>query len=159
MAITAMMLAKEIKRYVDNMMSEGQLTHLCDLHNLLYNSGIEEKDLVIPPKITYKSGQEGPKHDPYGYDEFEMTVNGTYYCLHTGLSEWLLITARNRSYCLQGFHNRYRWCDDEKKWIDTDDTGKSINSIFESIALISFQEIYEESSYFDDMPSMGDASP
>jgi len=40
--------------------------------------------------IDIKTGSEGPRHDPYGYEEITVTrPNGDVVTLHEGLTVWL----------------------------------------------------------------------
>lgn len=40
-------------------------------------------------QVQHRSGQEGPRHDPYHFDEFTLNrPNGDTIVLHTGLATW-----------------------------------------------------------------------
>lgn len=44
-------------------------------------------------KLVITTGSEGPRHDPYGYTEIEITMrNGVSAELHAGLGMWLRFT-------------------------------------------------------------------
>jgi len=44
-------------------------------------------------KLSFKTGSEGPAHDPYGYDEMTVTLNnGVVVLYHRGLGSWLEVT-------------------------------------------------------------------
>jgi len=44
--------------------------------------------------LTKRSGTEGPRHDPYHYDEFIVTKRGRTAILHLGLTAWLSIDGQ-----------------------------------------------------------------
>lgn len=39
--------------------------------------------------VRRRSGEEGPRHDPYGYEEWTFRRNGHVVQLHTGLINWV----------------------------------------------------------------------
>lgn len=39
-------------------------------------------------KLIYKTGTEGPRHDPYGYEEWTIVRGDVKATLHLGLAEW-----------------------------------------------------------------------
>jgi hypothetical protein len=78
-------------------------------------------------EVQYKSGCEGPAHDPYGYDEFFAVVDDTDYLLHDGLAQWLKITKG--SSCVELTPNNYP---------------ESIIDVFEKIVGRTLADIYKE---------------
>lgn len=42
-------------------------------------------------RVEKRNGAEGPKHDPYGYEEIHATVPGRQVILHQGLGTWLKV--------------------------------------------------------------------
>ena len=67
-------------------------------------------------RIEIKTGTEGPKHDPYGYDEITATrQDGASVTLHEGLAFWVSI-------------------DGVKQWPDNWDEAQRV---FQSVAGIS----------------------
>lgn len=40
-------------------------------------------------KVSHTTGSEGPKHDPYHYDEITVETGGVRITLHSGLMVWL----------------------------------------------------------------------
>lgn len=47
--------------------------------------------------IDIKTGTEGPRHDPYGYEEITVTrPNGDVITLHQGLVEWVQVNNSQR---------------------------------------------------------------
>ena len=41
-------------------------------------------------RITHKTGSEGPRHDPYHYDEYTLTrSDGRKSTVHLGLAQWM----------------------------------------------------------------------
>lgn len=59
--------------------------------------------------IQIETGTEGPRHDPYGYEEITVTrPNGDRVTLHQGLVEWVQVNnSERRGYiterCLEVF--------------------------------------------------------
>ena len=54
----------------------------------------DTKSLMSESSISnfkVKGGSEGPKHDPYGYNEYSFTQNGKNYIVHMGLAQWIKI--------------------------------------------------------------------
>jgi hypothetical protein len=48
--------------------------------------------------VTRKSGSEGPKHDPYSYEEFSVEKDdGRTAVLHLGLGEWLILNGKKKT--------------------------------------------------------------
>jgi len=43
--------------------------------------------------ISRRSGSEGPRHDPYSYVEFKVTINDAIFTLHMGLAEFLEVES------------------------------------------------------------------
>jgi len=41
-------------------------------------------------KVWVKSGSEGPRHDPYAYEELEVKTPQGHVILHNGLGTWLV---------------------------------------------------------------------
>ncbi len=50
-------------------------------------------------KIRLQTGSEGPREDPYGYEEWTVTrTDGTEVVIHAGLAEWVkLSNGRTKS--------------------------------------------------------------
>jgi hypothetical protein len=48
--------------------------------------------------MNFKTGEEGPKHDPYGYTEYSCTVDDQLITLHIGLAEWLQVGAGSKKF-------------------------------------------------------------
>jgi len=44
--------------------------------------------------VYYKSGREGPRHDPYSYEEWTVEKNGDEIVLHLGLGVFLKVNGR-----------------------------------------------------------------
>ena len=44
-------------------------------------------------KVQRTTGAEGPKHDPYHYEEWDVKVPGFHVILHEGLAEWLSVNG------------------------------------------------------------------
>jgi len=42
-------------------------------------------------QVTMRRGTEGPKHDPYGYDEVIVAVAGHVCTCHLGLGIWIKV--------------------------------------------------------------------
>lgn len=40
-------------------------------------------------RLNYNIGTEGPLHDPYGYVEWTVTINGNNITIHLGLDEFV----------------------------------------------------------------------
>lgn len=48
-------------------------------------------------RVEIKTGSEGPKHDPYHYQEITVKrADGTWVKIHAGLAEWLETSAGDR---------------------------------------------------------------
>lgn len=47
-------------------------------------------------KLFYKTGIEGPKYDPYMYEEYIVHRNGKEIILHLGLQEWIEINGERQ---------------------------------------------------------------
>lgn len=45
-------------------------------------------------KISHKTGVEGPRHDPYSFDEWVLEHGGLTYKVHSGLNVWIAINTR-----------------------------------------------------------------
>jgi hypothetical protein len=44
-----------------------------------------------------KGGNEGPKHDPYGYSEYSFEYRGRKYVVHMGLAQWIEVDGKHIS--------------------------------------------------------------
>jgi len=44
--------------------------------------------------IDLESGVEGPRHDPYSYEEYVVEINDKMIVFHSGLDCWLSINGR-----------------------------------------------------------------
>lgn len=40
-------------------------------------------------KVMHRTGSEGPKHDPYHFEEYEVEFGGKKTTIHLGLGTWL----------------------------------------------------------------------
>ena len=54
-----------------------------------------EQTLIKHPKLSVRrvTGSEGPRHDPYSYEELHADVLGNEIVLHQGLGTWLTING------------------------------------------------------------------
>jgi len=51
--------------------------------------------------IEIETGSEGPRHDPYGWEEIKVTrSNGDEVTLHSGLSSWVDVNGERFSYAV-----------------------------------------------------------
>jgi len=50
------------------------------------------KEQVFGFKI--KGGGEGPKHDPYHYNEYSFEFKGKKYIIHLGLAQWIEVNSK-----------------------------------------------------------------
>lgn len=48
-------------------------------------------------KVTLKAGNEGPKSDPYHYDEWRVERNGNVIVGHFGLAVWVKLNGVTKS--------------------------------------------------------------
>ncbi|MCI0564545.1 MAG: hypothetical protein MN733_39260, partial [Nitrososphaera sp.] len=51
-------------------------------------------------KVTLKSGSEGPKYDPYHYDEYTITSPKDELLVHDGFSQYIKIANHLGAYTL-----------------------------------------------------------
>lgn len=49
---------------------------------------------ITSRKLNRRSGAEGPAHDPYGFTEYVVEINGDVIVAHRGLVSWLKVTPR-----------------------------------------------------------------
>jgi hypothetical protein len=56
---------------------------------------VSNKDNVYGFKV--KCGNEGPKHDPYGYSEYSFEYRGRKYVIHLGLAQWIEVDGKHIS--------------------------------------------------------------
>lgn len=49
--------------------------------------------MYVTRKVTFRSGTEGPRHDPYHYDETTITTPGLQVTFHCGLSTYLMVNG------------------------------------------------------------------
>lgn len=68
-----------------------------------------------------KSGQEGPKHDPYGYTEIVVERDGCEVVIHCGLGTWMEVdgilvprkarhnTKQQEAYITRRFRREIGW--------------------------------------------------
>lgn len=47
-------------------------------------------------EFSFRSGTEGPRYDPYGWNEICAEKNGKVYVLHMGLAQWLSIDGTHQ---------------------------------------------------------------
>jgi len=52
-----------------------------------------------------KSGTEGPRHDPYSYEEYSFYYKGKFFIAHFGLLEWIKVDGE-RQECPRGLEPR-----------------------------------------------------
>lgn len=50
---------------------------------------------VTKRTLDLRTGSEGPVHDPYGYTEYIVNINGDKVVAHLGIVAWLQITPRD----------------------------------------------------------------
>jgi len=48
-------------------------------------------------KLMFNTGSEGPKYDPYHYEELTVVRNGKMVTLHLGLGDWLEVDGKKVS--------------------------------------------------------------
>lgn len=48
-------------------------------------------------QLSVTTGTEGPRHDPYHYEEITFERDGHTYVAHLGLAEWLKVDGEKRA--------------------------------------------------------------
>jgi hypothetical protein len=51
--------------------------------------------VITSRSIGINHRTEGPRHDPYGFNEYMYEVNGKVFILHAGLAVWLRVGGKN----------------------------------------------------------------
>lgn len=54
---------------------------------------MSQRTIISQPnlRIYIETGTEGPRHDPYAFEEFTIERNGHKIMLHSGLGDWMEI--------------------------------------------------------------------
>jgi hypothetical protein len=60
--------------------------------NTLWNT--VHRDDNVKLHISHRSGSEGPRHDPYHFDEFSVSLGVCSITVHVGLGEWIEVKPK-----------------------------------------------------------------
>lgn len=47
------------------------------------------RSFIYASRIEVRHGTEGPKHDPYSFEEWKLTRGADTWLIHAGLAEWV----------------------------------------------------------------------
>ena len=53
---------------------------------------------ITERRLSWRTGSEGPKHDPYSFTEMTVTLNGVDHTLHMGLGMWYAIDGQHQEF-------------------------------------------------------------